>query len=696
MLVDVLVEVNSLDRVFTYEYNLEQPVLLGSKVAVPFGRGNRFVEGFVVNVNSTRKNHIKYKEVTTNLNFCLGVVERRIIDYLYKRNLTSKIAIINMILPPYQRANFQKKTHVKQALYIRATTNCQDLSKKEQAIIEELFEPMLNKDAVEKYGQYLITKLVKKGCLHKEKQAVYRFSLNIKHEPFIYNLNLEQRLAIDKLEQEDFNLLHGVTGSGKTIIYLEMVKKALSKGKTALVLVPEIVLSTQLINNFINCFGDIVALYHSALSVNERNDQHLRIMNGEAKIVIATRSGIFISMPKLGLIIVDEEHEASYKQNFSPSYDAREIAYLKAKLENAKLIFGSATPSVNTYYQAKQGLYQLVELKNSFFKRNVSLQVEDMSNNLDYIFSSAMKNKINYCLEENKQFIIFINRRGYANYLKCKACNEIIYCPNCSKPMTKHLKHFECHLCHFQTDTLLCRCGSSDFIEFGFGTQQVIQRLQQLYPDIRAVRVDQDVKSHLKLADAFYDFKHHKVDCLVGTTMIAKGIDIANVVFVGIINADFTLKLNRLNSRESTFNYLAQASGRTGRSNEKSFIVAQVFDCDDSVINSGCLEDYKSFYESEIVIRKTVEALPFYKYCQITISDVEENTLFLKVKEVQSILKKASLSVFDFQEHYHYKQGNKYFMCIIIKYQKISMLFPLIDQLRAFSEITIDVNTMDI
>lgn len=695
MLYNVIVEINGIESQFTYQYDSE--IAIGTKVTVPFGNANRRIDGFVV--SKAIDSNYDVKTILEVSDFTFSVEQQYYINYLSKRNTSPYFKIVNLMLPPHLQSR-GKEYEPKLVLYVEYKQDYDGANEKYRLIVERIKnESILFKVASDEYGNAVNT-LIKNGYLTKVKKPLARFSARIEKSVNNYNLNIEQRNCYNEVMKHQYNLIHGVTGSGKTLVYLEVIKTMLAQNKNVLILVPEIVLSMQLVNIVASTFNTTLSVFHKSLSSKEQNDQYELITNNQVRIIIGTRSSIFLPIPNLGCIIVDEEHDNAYKQSFDPFYNTIELAYLKARLNDCKLILASATPNVNTYYQALKGSYHLSKLTKPFYNRRIVTKIVDMKKCLDYIISAELIHAIDLCLEKNKQFLIFINRRGYANYMTCANCLEVMTCPNCTSVLTKHLSHYQCHRCNHKQDELVCSCGSKQFIEVGVGTQQVENHLKLLFPQLRIKRVDKDNSIKKDLEASLFEFKDGMVDCLVGTTMIAKGIDVKAVELVGILNADFTLGLKMFSSREQVFDYVAQACGRCGRNNEKSTVIVQINHDDTDLINAAVLENYTDFYNIEIEKRLKEQSLPFAKYAKIEFKATDEVRVLNLATQFYN-QNKMLYQMYAPTSNHLYQTNKVYMIYIIVKYEQISQILKLIETLKIYknkckASIVIDTNTLEI
>lgn len=477
-----------------------------------------------------------------------------------------------------------------------------------------------------------INTLCRKGLAEIFETVVYRdpFKNRFFEETKKMKPTAEQKKAIDTINASvkrgdgSRYLLHGVTGSGKTEVFMQSIEYALSQGKTAIVLVPEISLTPQAVSRFKSRFGDTVAIFHSALSQGERYDQWKRIKTGGADIVIGARSAIFTPLKNIGIIIMDEEHSDTYKSEMSPRYHAREVAAYRAAKSGAALVLASATPSVESYYKAQTGEYKLLTMKSRYNNNDMpEIHIVDMRSELargnKSMLSGRLYNEIKSNLEKGEQTILFLNRRGFSSFVSCRTCGYVPECENCNISLTYHkfTNRLKCHYCGFEQDTYtVCpACGSKYIRYFGGGTQRVEEEIQRLFPNASTIRMDMDTtgkkQSHEKILEKF---EKEKIDLLIGTQMVAKGLDFEGVTLVGVVTADTMLHINDYRSAERTFALLEQVSGRAGRGKKEGRAVIQTYTPEHEAVSLVEAHDYESFYESEIAER---ELLWYPPYCNM-------------------------------------------------------------------------------
>ncbi|SHJ58083.1 primosomal protein N' [Tepidibacter formicigenes] len=514
-----------------------------------------------------------------------------------------------------------------------------------------------------------IKSLEEKGLITIEKLDYYRkpkTNYEVKNKKI--NLNEEQLKVISKLkksmDKENKNpfLLYGVTGSGKTEIYLNIIEEALKKNLDSIVLVPEISLTPQTIARFKNKFKDIIAVLHSKLSNGEKYDEYRRIKEGNAKIVIGARSALFAPCNNLGVIIIDEFHESSYKSEMNPKYNSIEVAKQISKTENCILILGSATPPIEAYYKCKVGEYELLELKNRANNKEMpSIEVVDMKEELNNgnksIFSKSLFEAIKENLQNNNQTILFLNRRGYASFVSCRKCGYIFKCSNCEISLTYHKRKNvgKCHYCGYEMNIPKeCPDCESNYIkEFGIGTQKIEEEVKKYFKDAKVLRMDKDTTSKKGAHEEILNkFKNKEADILIGTQMIGKGLDFENVTLVGILAADMILNFPDFRSSERTFQIINQVAGRAGRAHLNGRVILQSYDTEHYSIEYAVNYDYEGFYKDEIKIRNAFNYIPFNNLISIVIYGKNEKKVINNIQKLYDsiiyILRKRGYENFDF------------------------------------------------
>jgi primosomal protein N' (replication factor Y) len=475
-----------------------------------------------------------------------------------------------------------------------------------------------------------VTSLEKKALVEISIEAVRRDPLSdglgIKSET--HTLTTPQASVLTQIEQQMNSsayssfLLHGVTGSGKTEIYMRAMSKALSLGRSAMMLVPEIALTPVFSRRLRARFGDQVAIFHSSLQKGERFDEWTRVKNGDARVVIGTRSAVFAPVKNLGLIVVDEEHESSYRQQESPYYNARDVAIVRAQKESATVVLGSATPSLESFHNASKGKYTLVNLPERIGARPMATaKIIDMRSvftrhGKPRVFSDELLEAIRDTRERGEQSIILLNRRGYSSFILCRSCGETVQCPNCDVTLTYHRSErvIVCHYCnHREAVPRVCpSCGKKYIYYVGEGTEQLEEMLRLLFPSLRVARIDRDTTARRKVFEqSLADFSAGKIDTLVGTQMLAKGHDFPNVTLVGVVSVDVGLALPDFRAAERTFQLITQVAGRAGRGDRPGRVLIQTYHPYHYALRHACAQDYEAFYEEELRYRQNHSYPPF-------------------------------------------------------------------------------------
>ena len=664
-LVEVLIEykAQSLNHPFSYLYDLDKDIQVGERVIVSFN--NRDVVGYVLSVSDTSKSKEEIeKEIGFKISYIKEVIDEspllneelmKLLDTLSDYYLASKISILQAMLPPSlkPRSSSLKSPKIAYDKYVRVIDEDEEGLTAKQIELLRLIkqnEKVLVRDLSQKS---IITKLIE----HKKIEYLYveklRYQLPEVGEDIEKELSHEQQIAYDSIIATDktVTLLQGVTGSGKTEIYLHLSKKCLEEGKSVLMLVPEISLTPQTVGIFLSRFKESVAVLHSGLTPAEKYDEYRKISRGDIKIVVGARSAVFAPLKNIGLIILDEEHVESYKQDVAPYYHAKEVAILRARYHNAKVVLGSATPSLESRARALKGTYNHVVLNKRV--NNQSLPKTTIVNILDSrnlsresaMFSTLLISRIKEELAKKHQILLLLNRRGYSPYIYCRNCSHIFKCPECDIPLTYHKSDnmLKCHHCDYvETMSEVCpECGSHHLARQGFGIEKVVDEASKLFSNARILRLDSDVariKNNVK--DTIEQFKNHEADILIGTQMIAKGHDFSNVTLVAVLLADLGLSQPSFRSAERTFELLTQTVGRSGRGYELGEAIIQTYSPDHYVIKLSSKQDYESFFKKELQIRK-IESYPPFTY----VTKIEVGT---KDKELsERIIAKIAIEIND-------------------------------------------------
>ncbi len=655
MFVEVIVDIlnSEVDRIFDYE--VSTPVVPGTRVLVPFG--NRKVEGYVLNIkNETKLEKSKVKSVLSFDDEPVLIPEMlKLIDFLTQNFNLRKMDAIRLFVPAGLRKNKVQTKFETFAVLANENFDVTTLKStaKNQKNLFDFIKEKNRENIVElnkKFTQNAVKKLVELGVLKLEKQKVIAKSKDYgaKNKDVILT-ETQKNIANEIVQKPDTYLLFGVTGSGKTEVYMNVIKQILSRNQTAIMLVPEISLTPQVVMHFKAKFGDKIAILHSGLSVRERYDEWFRIYNGDAKVVVGARSAIFAPIKNIGVIVVDEEHDTSYFSESNPRYSTIEVAKFRAKYNNASLVLGSATPDVESFYKAKIGEYQLLEMPERVNKAPMpNFQIVDMlseiRNGNNSIFSNALVAQLSECLKNKKQAMIYLNRRGYQSSVVCRDCGYVVKCENCDVPLVYHKEDnmLKCHYCDARYHTLLTcpNCASTDLKYGAIGTQKVVEELKKLFPNTKIFRMDND---NTRTKDAHFEilsqFASTPSSILVGTQMIAKGHDFPLVTLVGIVDADMGLHFADFRASERCFSLITQVAGRAGRGEYEGKVVLQTYMPKNNTYRCAVNYDYKNFFKHELNIREVTKFPPFVTILRVLVSGGDEQKVTAKTKEYYDRIK---------------------------------------------------------
>lgn len=655
---DIIVNISheALDRTFQYRIPecLINEVEVGSFVKIPFGNGNKEIGGYVLNITNNPSFDVTKIKSIISADTGGDLVEERLIKvaYFLKNNYGSTmINALKTVLP------IKKKVKEKQiktvSLCLSETDAYEQLelyTKKHMTARKRLLEELIKEKSLD--YSLVVNKLnisaktmeimQEQGTISITAKREYRNSVSGQFLPDKKELNDEQKRIADEIIGDFYNdvrktyLIRGVTGSGKTEIYMEIIDAVVSKGQQAIVLIPEIALTYQTVLRFQKRYGDRVSTLHSKLSAGEKYDQFLRARNGDIDVMIGPRSALFTPFSNIGVIIIDEEHETSYKSEQMPKYHAREVAIELSKLHGASVVLGSATPSIESYYRARNGEFKLFELDKRANASElptttiVDLREELKSGNKS-MFSRILKEKIEDRLMKKQQIMLFLNRRGYAGFVSCRACGEVIKCPHCDVSLSQHGRSkMVCHYCGYETSIVKeCpTCGSPYIGGMKAGTEQVEENIKKLFPFASVLRMDADTtKTKDSYENILAAFANKEADILIGTQMIVKGHDFPDVTLVGILAADMSLHVNDYRAAERTFQLITQAAGRAGRSELKGEVVIQTYSPDNYSIVAASKQDYNRFYFEEIDYRDMLSYPPAGHMLAILVESMDERLL---------------------------------------------------------------------
>jgi primosomal protein N' (replication factor Y) len=578
-----------------------------------------------------------------------------------------------------QKAVFYKELESSELYGEEKTAEFNDYMRNKKIVTSATLIKKFGKDFVS-YAQSKEAVKIEKHLITKETKVRELETDGVINETNI-ELNEEQKNTVSAIENGDssYYLIKGITGSGKTEVYIRLIKNALKAGEGSIFLVPEISLTPQMMDRLRREFSNNVALLHSKLTAKERKEEWYSIKSGNKKVVIGARSAVFAPVQNLKYIILDEEHETTYKQESNPRYHTKNVAIKRANLlEGVKIILGSATPSFDTYYQAKEGVIELLELKNRY--NDAKKPVYDLVNlqNVNGNFSHELLEKISEKLSKNEQIILILNRKAFSTFIKCKDCGTVETCPNCSISLNYYKKEnkLKCHYCGYEKyfKPVCSHCGSKDLIHLGTGTEKIESELREIFQDARILRIDsENTKTQEQFEKMYNDFKGHKYDILLGTQIIAKGFHFPDVTLVSIINADIILNFPDFRAGEKTYQLLTQASGRSGREKKEGEVLIQTYDPDNDAIKKTISDNYEGYYENEMEIRKILKYPPYGRIINIVISSEKEEGLKEKAEKLYNMIKEKNSFIPKPFKAPIYRINNRYRYQIFIKSDRISI-----------------------
>ena len=657
---DIIVDISheKVDRSFQYKVpeELQHKLQVGMVVTIPFGNGNHERKGYVIGLSDTPAFDTSRMKELTGICSSEETTEERLIAlaaWMKNQYGSTMVQALKTVLPVREKVKAKEKRYIilnvseeeaEKTAGKLESGRCKARARLVRALLEE--KKLDYTKASKELGvtASVLRPLVDEGIVQVVQDEVYRMSVdgaNIPHEELSV-LTKPQQEAFDQIQKEWQSdsprpvLIHGVTGSGKTQVYMKLIRQVIGEGKQVIVLVPEIALTYQTVRRFYGWFGEKVSVLNSRLSQGERYDQFKRAKRGEIQIMVGPRSALFTPFSNLGLIIIDEEHEQSYKSENSPRYHARETALYRAQMENARLVLGSATPSLEAYTKAKDGEFRLVKLDARFEDRPLpKVSVIDLREELREgnrsVLSRSLRKAIENRLECGEQAILFLNRRGYAGFVSCRSCGAVLKCPHCDVALTEHNNgRLVCHYCGYEQPRVeKCPvCGSPYIGGFKAGTQQIEQVLHKNFPKARILRMDYDTTrakgSYEKILSSF---AAHEADILVGTQMIVKGHDFPDVTLVGALAADLSLNAADYRCAERTFQLLTQAVGRSGRGTKPGEAIIQSYHPDHYSIQTAAAQDYEAFYQEEMAYRMLMDYPPAAHMLSVLVSGENEELL---------------------------------------------------------------------
>lgn len=674
MFANIIVDITheKLDKIFQYRIpiHMEEELSVGMEVIVPFGKGNRQTKGYVVGFAEMCDYDLSKVKEILDISQNGIAIEGKLVAlaaWMKEQYGGTMIQSLKTVLPIKKKENEKIKKNIRLLLTEEDGKKQLEryLSKNQKArarlLAALLDDPVLDYTLVNKKLNItlsVVRALEEQGVLALEEERVFRNPVHDRDaEEKQITFTREQENAIETFwkdyERSCYGtyLIHGVTGSGKTEVYMEMIRRVAEQGRQAIVLIPEIALTFQTVMRFYRSFGERVSIMHSRLSAGERYDQMMRAKNGEIDVMIGPRSALFTPFPNLGLIVIDEEHENTYKSEQVPRYHARETAIARAKMEQASVILGSATPSLEAMYRAKHGEYTLLELKQRSMQQEMAdVYVVDLREELRAgnrsILSGLLQGMIVDRLEKKEQTMLFLNRRGYAGFVSCRECGYVVKCPHCDVSLSSHRNgKMVCHYCGYEEPKVLAcpECGSRHIGEFRAGTQQIEEIVKRQFPQARVLRMDMDTTrekdGHEKILSAF---ANGEADILIGTQMIVKGHDFPDVTLVGILAADMSLYTNDYRAGERTFQLLTQAAGRAGRGKKKGEAVIQTYSPEHYAIETAAAQDYEAFYQEEIQYRELMGYPPVENLLAVLVACEDEAHLEKGCKYLKEYAKRVA------------------------------------------------------
>lgn len=655
---DIIVDISheKLDRAFQYRVpeRLRDKLAVGMRVSIPFGNGNRVIQGYCINLGEKCKfDPQKTKDILEILSGQTDAEGRSVALAAWMREQygSTMIQALKTVLPPRKEVKkLEKRLIIRQMGREEIISLLGDSQRKKQVAKARLLEALLEQECIPyewvtgklNVSAQAISGLERAGVIKIQSNSEYRNPVKVKKiEEESKKLSADQRRIIDGILGDIDHgihkpyLIHGITGSGKTEVYLKLVEGVVARGRQVIVLIPEIALTYQTLLRFFQCFGDRVSVINSTLSAGEKYDQCERAKKGEIDVIIGPRSALFTPFPDLGMIIIDEEHESSYKSESSPKYHARETAEFLAGICQASLVLGSATPSIEAYYRAQNGQYGFFQLKERLTGGSLpNVEVVDLRQELKEgnrsIFSRKLQELMADRLQKGQQAMLFLNRRGYSGFVSCRSCGQVMKCPHCDVSLSEHKGgKMICHYCGYsQAKPSICpECGSKYILGFKAGTQQIEDKLKELFPDVRTLRMDRDTTntkdSYEKILSAFAG---GEADILIGTQMIVKGHDFPNVTLVGVLAADLSLGSGDFRAEERTFQLLTQAVGRAGRGNLAGYAVIQTYQPENYAVVHASRQDYEAFYQEEILYRSLGGYPPTTNLLAVQVFSAQEST----------------------------------------------------------------------
>ncbi|MDD7220280.1 MAG: primosomal protein N' [Clostridia bacterium] len=721
---DIIIDISSekLDRSFQYRVpeEMEEQIRIGMVVLVPFGNGNQFRKGYVTDLSGEPK--VEDSRIKDVYQICTGeeTIESCLIAlaaWMRQNYGSTMIQALKTVLPIRGKVKAREKRYIclnisheegEKVLADLENTRCKARARLLKALLEEERLELSIVTGTLGVSSAAVKKMQEQGIIREERDETLRNP--VESQKYLsdrkYTLTAGQSEAVDEILREWEKpvprpvLLEGVTGSGKTQVYMKLIEHAISMGKQVIVLIPEIALTYQTVSRFYGEFGDKVSVINSRLSQGERYDQFKRARRGEVQIMVGPRSALFTPFANLGLIIIDEEHEPGYKSESSPRYHARETAIERAKLQNARVVMGSATPSLEAYSRAEKGVYCLVRLSDRYGHKSMpKVSIVDMREELKAgsrsVLSRKLKEAIQDRLDKKEQVMLFLNRRGYAGFVSCRSCGFVMKCPHCDVSLCEHNNgKLVCHYCGYETASPgVCPvCGSPYIGGFKAGTQQIEKIVRDNFPGVRTLRMDYDTTrtkgSYEKILSSF---AAHEADVLIGTQMIVKGHDFPCVTLVGVVAADLSLNAQDYRCGERTFQLLCQAAGRSGRGDRPGEAIIQTYHPEHYSIQAAASQDYQAFYREEMSYRMLLDYPPAAHMLCVMGASEEEELLhkamhYLKLY-ISRIYQEPDLHVIGPASETVGKIKDTYRQVIYLKHEKYDTLIWMKDQMEKYIEI---------
>ncbi|MFV0362777.1 MAG: primosomal protein N' [Suipraeoptans sp.] len=732
MYADIIVDISheKVDRKFQYKIpsHLSDIITIGSKVMIPFGRGNKEIDGFVIGISENPKYDVnKIKEISAINEQDIRVEEKliKLAAWMREQYGGTFVAALKTVL------TIKKKESVKEEHLVRLAISREEaiekleymLMYKNQKARVRALAALIDNEVLStsvlrtkhKIDSKVIKDMTSLGLIVVESKRIYRDPFDNETEDKNVSLNDEQKKAVETFvadyKRNDYKtyLIHGITGSGKTEVYIKMAEKVVSTGKQVIILIPEIALTYQTVMRFYGKFKNKLAVINSRLSLGEKFDQLDKVKAGKVDVMIGPRSALFTPFENLGLIVIDEEHESTYKSEQVPRYHAREVAIRRAQIEGASVVLGSATPSLKAYYKCMQGEYKLITLENrATVGKLPSAHIVDMRDEMAQGNRSIISDKLSELIEDRiknkQQVMLFINRRGYAGFVSCRSCGYVAKCPHCDVSLSSHKNgKLICHYCGYERDAIKeCpECGSKHIGGFKAGTQQIEELVKRQFEGVKTLRMDMDTtREKGSYENIIKAFRNHEADILIGTQMIVKGHDFPNVTLVGILAADMSLYSSDYRASERTFQLITQAAGRAGRGDNPGEVVIQTYNPEHYAIIEAAKQDYEGFYEKEINYRDIMEYPPVAHLTAILITGKKEENLQVAtdyLKKFLDMLNKADeVSIIGPSTPYISKVKDVFRKTIYIKSDNYDMLVHMKNMTEEYIEMNTGFNHLHI